>query len=221
VLDGTDGVGKRTQTELLVSRMISEGYEVGMTDFPQYGERSAIMVEDYLAGKYGSADEVGPYVASLFYAADRFAASRMIEEALSTGRHVVSNRYTASNMGHQGGKIKDLEERKKYWRWLMELEFEIMKLPRPTLTIILRVPAEIAQTMALARGRQEYLLKKKPVDIHEAYVEHLKATEEAYLQLPQMFPDDFLLVECHEDNMVLPANEISDRIWKVVKPLLA
>jgi len=29
-----------------------------MADFPQYGERSAMMVEDYLNGNFGTAQEV-------------------------------------------------------------------------------------------------------------------------------------------------------------------
>jgi hypothetical protein len=29
-----------------------------MADFPQYGKRSAVMVEDYLNGDFGTAEEV-------------------------------------------------------------------------------------------------------------------------------------------------------------------
>jgi dTMP kinase len=220
VLDGTDGVGKATQTALLVSRFVKEGYEVGAVEFPQYGSRSAMMVEDYLTGKYGSAEEVGPYVASLFYALDRYAALHVINSALSEGRHVVANRYTASNMGHQGGKIRDVEERKKFWHWLLNLEFEILKLPKPNLTIILHVPAEIAQNMASTRGHQEYLLMKKKLDIHEGTLQHLKETEEAYLMLPKTFPEDFVLVECCENSKMLPPEMINGRVWEIVKEIL-
>jgi len=222
VIDGTDGVGKATQTALLISRMVKEGYPVGAAEFPQYGSRSAVMLEDYLAGKFGTADEVGPYIASLFYALDRYAASPTIHTALAEGRHVISNRYTASNMGHQGGKIKDHGERKKFWHWLLNLEFNILKLPQPAITIILHVPAEIAQSMAHARAEQEYLLKgkEKKTDIHERAINHLKEAEDAYLILPKEFPNDFVLVECGKENQVLPPEAISERIWKVVQKFL-
>ena len=68
VIEGTDGSGKGTQTDLLISRLKNEGFEVEKADFPRYGNKSAGMVEEYLNGKFGSADEVGPYRASIFYA---------------------------------------------------------------------------------------------------------------------------------------------------------
>ncbi|MCK4553870.1 thymidylate kinase, partial [Candidatus Parcubacteria bacterium] len=68
VIDGTDGSGKATQTNLLIDRLKKDGYQVEMADFPQYGAKSAGLVEEYLNGEYGSAKEVGPYRASIFYA---------------------------------------------------------------------------------------------------------------------------------------------------------
>ncbi|MEK7084876.1 MAG: thymidylate kinase, partial [Patescibacteria group bacterium] len=44
MLEGTDGSGKTTQTELLVARLKQEGHRVESISFPQYGERSAAMV---------------------------------------------------------------------------------------------------------------------------------------------------------------------------------
>ena len=80
MVEGTDGSGKGTQTQLLFDRLKQEGYNVEQISFPQYGERSATMVEDYLNGKFGTADEVGPYRASIFYAVDRYAASAKIKK---------------------------------------------------------------------------------------------------------------------------------------------
>jgi thymidylate kinase len=36
VIDGTDGSGKATQTDMLVKRLASEGHDVVMADFPRY-----------------------------------------------------------------------------------------------------------------------------------------------------------------------------------------
>jgi len=88
VIDGTDGSGKATQTELLVNRLKKEGFDVEVADFPQYGERSAVLVEDYLNGKFGSAKDVGPYRASIFFACDRYVASFKIKEWLEEGKIV-------------------------------------------------------------------------------------------------------------------------------------
>src|SRR3990167_7582875 len=93
VIDGTDGSGKATQTNILVKRLKKKGYKVALADFPQYGQRSATLVEDYLNGKFGSAKEVGPYRSSIFFAVDRYAASFQIRAWLHEGYIVISNRY--------------------------------------------------------------------------------------------------------------------------------
>ena len=118
VIDGTDGSGKATQTELLASKLRRSGLDVAIADFPQYNSKSAGLVEEYLSGKYGSPDEVGPYRASIFYAADRYDASFVIREWLKQGKIVISNRYVTANMGHQGGKISNPLEKKHFFDWL-------------------------------------------------------------------------------------------------------
>jgi dTMP kinase len=105
VIDGTDGAGKKTQTDILCEKLKAYGFAVEIADFPQYGHKSAGLVEEYLNGRYGTAEAVGPYAASIFYACDRYDASFKIRKWLAEGKVVVSNRYVAANMGHQGGKI--------------------------------------------------------------------------------------------------------------------
>jgi dTMP kinase len=41
VIDGTDGSGKKTQTEMLANNLKQSGYEVETISFPQYGKKSA------------------------------------------------------------------------------------------------------------------------------------------------------------------------------------
>src|SRR3989338_1857508 len=165
-IEGTDGSGKSIQTELLVKHLKKAGKKVGRIDFPQYGQKSAALIEDYLNGKFGSAKEVGPSRASIFYALDRYAASFKIKNWLSQGRIVVANRYLASNMGHQGGKIKNAKERKKFFDWIYDLEYNIFKIPKPNINFILRVPPKISQQLVDKKSAREYLQGKKR-DIHE------------------------------------------------------
>lgn len=214
MIEGTDGSGKGTQTELLVARFRSEGHNVEEIHFPQYGERSAAMVEDYLNGKFGTADEVGPYRASIFYAVDRYAASSKIQKWLDEGKIVIANRYVGSNMGHQGGKIADLDERKKYFDWNYELEYTLFGIPKPDINIILHVTAEISQQLVDQKAAREYLHGKKR-DIHEDDINHLKKAESAYLQIANMYPE-FELIECVENNAILPKESIHEKIWKTI-----
>lgn len=213
MIEGADGSGKSLQTKLLVKRLREER-SVEQISFPQYGERSAVLVEDYLNGKFGSAHEVGPYRASILYAVDRYAASKKISSWLQDGIIVVANRYVTSNMGHQGGKIKDSEERHKYFAWVYDLEYNIFGIPKPDINIILHVPAEIAQQLVDKKGEREYLHGKKR-DIHEDDLHHLKDAEEAYLQIAKMFPG-FSVVECVVNNSLLTPEIIHEKIWSAI-----
>ena len=123
VICGIDGAGKKTQTNLLLKCLKREGIDSETISFPRYGERSAALVEDFLSGKFGTNDEVGPYRASIFFACDRYVASKNIYEWLYQGKVVVADRYVSANQAHQGCKIKDPEERERYLEWLENLEF--------------------------------------------------------------------------------------------------
>jgi dTMP kinase len=217
VIEGTDGSGKTTQTELLINKLRSENYPVETISFPQYGERSAAMVEDYLNGHFGTADEVGPFAGSILYATDRFAAKKKISAWLRAGKIVVANRYIGSNMGHQGGKITDPNERKKFFDWNYNLEYTIFGIPKPDINLILHMPATIAQALVDKKGEREYLKGKKR-DIHEDDIRHLSNAETAYLDMAEQFTD-FTLLECAPDEQILTPQEIHDKIWSIVGPL--
>jgi dTMP kinase len=215
MIEGTDGSGKGTQTELLVTHLKEAGHAVEEIHFPQYGQPSAAMVELYLNGKFGTADEVGPYRASIFYAVDRYAASAQIKNWLAEGKIVIANRYVGSNLGHQGGKIPDQSERQKYFDWNYDLEYNIFQIPKPTVNIILHVKPEISQKLVDQKAAREYLNGKKR-DIHEDDMNHLKNAESAYLQMAEMFPE-FDLVECVEDENILPKEEIHKKVWNIIE----
>lgn len=219
VIDGTDGSGKTTQTKLLVKRLKKEGYRVRMADFPQYGEKSAALVEEYLNGKYGTAEDVGPYRASIFYAVDRYAASFKIRKWIEKGDIVITNRYVTANMGHQGGKIKNNKERAKYFKWLYDLEYGIFAIPKPDLNLILHVDAAVAQKLVDSKKKRDYIQNGGKRDIHEADLSHLRAAEKVYLEISKSFPG-FSLVECTRNDMIMSRDEIADLVWKRTKKLL-
>ncbi len=215
VIDGTDGSGKATQTKLLLSRMEQEGFPIKTISFPRYGEKSCGAVEEYLSGKYGSAQDVGPQRSSIFYAIDRHDAAPQIRTWLESGNYVIADRYVGANMGHHGSKIHDNEERQKFFDWAMHLEFEIFQIPVPDLNIILHVPTEIALELTKERESKHGLKK----DIHESDPGHLHAAEKAYLDITKRF-DQFQLIKCVEDGKLLSRDAIHEKIWRVVCPLL-
>ncbi len=211
VIDGGDGSGKATQLELLRDRLLAEGYPVEIADFPRYGQKSAGLVEEYLAGNYGQAKDVDAYKSSIFYAVDRYAASFQIKTWLKQGKVVLANRYVSANMAHQGGKISNPLERRVFFNWLDELEYKIFEIPRPDLNIILQVDPEISCQLIKQRGRKE--------DIHEKDLEHLKKAEEVFIEIANSFPD-FRLIRCNKNGWIMEREEISWLVWPLVKNLL-
>ena len=182
VIDGVDGSGKGTHTNMLVERLQNEGHDVLMMDFPRYGMPSARFVEYYLRGEMGTADEVGPYRASVYYAEDRADAAPEIMAALARGAIVLCNRYVSSNMGHQAGKIADPVERERFLLWLKEYEYEVRGIPIPDINILLYVTPEMGQLLVDNKSARAYTQGMKR-DIHEADIEHLRHSSEAYLEV--------------------------------------
>jgi thymidylate kinase/thymidylate synthase ThyX len=218
VIEGTDGSGKGTQFELLTQRLKSEGYDVATFDFPQYESPSSYFVKQYLNGKYGTAEKVGPYTGSIFYALDRFEAKAKIDEAINAGKVVLANRFTGSNMAHQGTKFDSDEERNGYFMWLDAIEFKMLGIPRPDISIVLRVPAETAQKLVDKKAKRSYTDKKR--DIHEADLAHMQKAVKIYDDLCRLFPDEFKSLDCVRNNELMSVDSIHNLVWETLLPLL-
>ena len=111
---GSDASGKATQTKKLYERLIADGYKVRKVEYPNYDSESSALVKMYLRGEFGKkATDVDPYIASTFYAADRYASFKTEwEEFYNNGGIILADRYTTSNMVHQAAKM-DAEDRDK------------------------------------------------------------------------------------------------------------
>jgi len=217
VIDGTDGSGKGTQVERLVKRLESEGYNVAMADFPRYGKKSAVLVEQYLNGQFGTAEEVGPYVASAFYAYDRYAASEEIRQWIEEGTIVISNRYVSANMGHQAGKIKEISEVDTFLMWLEDLEYKKFAIPKPDETILLYMPVEIGQQLVDKKGHREYVGGEKR-DIHESDLNHLTDAASAYLYVAKKY--HWPIIQCAPDNQLRTIEDIHEELYGLVKKII-
>lgn len=218
VIDGIDGAGKKTQTDLLKNRLTRMGRGVAVVDFPRYGEPSAGPVEEYLNGRYGTALEVGPYRASIFYAVDRYAAAPQIKHWLRENQIVLANRYVSSNLCHQGAKINDPEKRREFFAWDENLEYNIFEIPRPDLTIILYLEPSLAQELIDKKSERAYLHGQKR-DIHEADLAHLKAAADCYSVLAKSSPN-YTVINCAPGGKLLTPDQIHEQIWQIISKLL-
>jgi dTMP kinase len=217
VIEGTDGSGKSTQYDKLSQHLTAAGYDVVNIHFPRYEEESSYFVRQYLKGAYGTADEVGPYTGSLFYALDRFEASQQIKQALSDGKIVLCDRYVGSNMAHQGTKFSHPEERRGYFIWLDNLEYEILKIPRPDLNFVLTVPHDVVESRLEEKVRSSSHVTK---DIHEMNMDHIRKSYAVYLDLTELFPKEFQRVDGVRSGKLLEVDAIHSMIWEKVEPML-
>lgn len=220
VIDGTDGSGKGTQTKRLYERLQAEGYQVHLADFPRYGHPAAYSIERYLRGEYGGLKEVSAKRASIFYAIDRHDASFELREKLAQGYIVISNRYVSASKGHQTAKLQDPEEREAFVNWLNDLEYNLLGIPKPDLTLLLHVPADVGYNLIAKKDDRGYLDGKKR-DIHEADPEHLRAAEQAYLEMSKKDSAEiWKLFSCVQEGKLLSIEEIHEQLWQEIQPVL-
>lgn len=212
VIDGSDGSGKGTQTELLIKRLKEEGKEVYKCDFPQYDAFFGKMVGSYLNNEFGDAVKVNPYLASLMYAGDRWSSKEKIENALKMGKIVIANRYVPSSMAHQGCKLEG-EEREKYLVWLDQLEYENYKIPRPDKVIVLFMPADVSQKLVDKKAQRDYTQRKR--DGHESNRNYLEKSALLYKELATQ-NDNWELVECVVNGKLLSIEEINDILYSLI-----
>jgi len=215
VIEGSDGVGKKTQADLLIKMFRRIGKQVVFYDFPQY-EKSFFgqMVAKYLNGEFGDVGDVSPHLISMLYAGDRFEAAEHIRHDLNKGKIVISNRYTQSNMAFQAAKFNTNKEKKEFLEWLEELEFGIFNIPRPDLIIYLYAPFEISQKMVDKKGKRSYTNKTR--DIHERNTKFLKAVEQEYLNLAKS-NHEWRMIVCTSGDKMLSPDEISQKIFAIVE----
>lgn len=218
VLDGIEASVVTDQLTLLVERLRTVGHEVEIFNFPQYDKPSSHFIRQYSGDEYGSSSSISPYTASVFYALDHFDASSSIENALFEGKIVLANRFAGSSMADQGSKFTNLAERRGFFLWEDGFEFQLLGIPRPTLNLFLHVPAEISYDLISKKNARSYA--SKALGEHEGNINHLRSSVEAYEQLCKLFPKDFTMIECAEDNRILDIPTINNLIWGAIKPLL-
>jgi dTMP kinase len=158
VIEGLDGSGKATQSQLLAQRL-----DATRISFPDYESESSSLVKMYLAGEIGGDNA---YAVSTFYAADRYISYvGSWKTQWLAGHTIVADRYTTSNAVHQMVKLP-ADEWDSYLDWLYDYEFVRMGLPKPDVVIYLDMPPDMSRKLMLKRyGGDESLLDKHERDL--------------------------------------------------------
>ncbi len=216
VFEGTDGSGKATQTKKLCERLEKEGVPFREINFPRYGNPFAKPAELYLRGELGrKPEDVNAYAASTLYAVDRFASykqdwGRFYED----GGLVIADRYTTSNAVHQTSKLPE-SEREEYLRWLFDLEYHRLELPKPDLVFYLDMPVEISEQMM----RRREIASGRCADIHEqdeAYLRNCRKSAQKIIR-----ECGWTVIHCVKGGALRTVEEIHEEIYRKVRDLLS
>lgn len=194
-LEGGDGSGKTTQSNLLAQWLEDTGRTVVRTREPG-GSEVGQLIRDIVLHHRG---DIAPRAEALLYAADRaHHVATVVRPALRRGEIVLQDRYLDSSVAYQGaGRVLDATEIRDLSLWAAEDAL-------PDLTILLDLdPAE-------ARTRLDSA--DKPFDRLEAeQAEFHGRVRDAFLDLAAAEPDRFLVLDAAAAPEVI-AEQIRTRV---------
>jgi dTMP kinase len=215
-LEGLDGAGKSTQIKLLENYFTAHSKRLKFMHFPRFDAPFfGDMIAKFLRGDFGNVDNVNPYIVALLFAEDRHDAANTIRNWLEQDYTVIVDRYVYSNIGYQCAKITDKTERQALQKWILNLEYDYFKIPKPDISIFLDVPFKFTEhklNEARNGSDRDYLEGKQ--DIHEANLELQRRVREIYID-QQVTDANFKVVNCnHKNGEMLVPQQISEEIIK-------
>lgn len=175
VLEGVDGAGKSTQVNLLEQYLKQKGKKVIKIHSPNYAYYTGLLVQDMLQGYMGmNPYELNLYAVSSMYSIDRWCDVNQVYRSVFFGDDsyiILLDRYTQSNMIHQGSKlvkkwehdykgeseyVEILEEMLRgYGTWLIDYEYNMLELPRPDKILYLSIPEGESYRRLVNRGARD------------------------------------------------------------------
>ena len=213
--EGIDGTGKSVQMEALRAKLEQRGWKVGVLSFPDYGSFFGGCVGRYLTKKDGvSASDVDQRSMALWFAMDRWAAFRDFD--YRPYDVLLINRYVLSNAVYQSIRDRDVDQ-PDILDFVLELEHEQLKLPRPDLYLILDVDLSAAQDNVTKKGYRDYVGDEK--DEYEKQDAIQLRAREKYLSFGERL-ENVRVIPCMADGALLPIETIAQRVYAAVEAML-
>ena len=181
-LEGIDGVGKSTQSDLLEEFLRSAGREVVRT-FEPGGTELGQEIRHLLLHRKG---DVSPRSEALLYAADRaHHVATKVRPALARGEVVITDRYLDSSVAYQGvGRALRAEDVRSISMFAVEGLL-------PDLTILLDLEASAAAARRNKTGEAPDRLEREKIEFFEA-------VRQAYLDMAASEPNRWLVVDARQ-----------------------
>ncbi len=219
-IEGVDGVGKQTQTELLKEYLVKQGKTVNTVSFPRYGNNMATGVEKYMRGDYSrdSSNHITNKQAAFLYAIDRMDwALEEYNKVKSKFDYIIIDRYTGSNMVHQSKNLlqedgvyneRDILKVAKYYE---NFEYNEINLPKPDIQIFLNMDINLVLESIRNRETNDGL-KDDKLECNENYI--VKSAE-----IANLVADEFRwkTIDCSKHGVRLTRELISSAIIDTLK----
>lgn len=205
VLEGMDGSGTTTQTELLAEWLRQRGCAVTATREPTGGPvgrflRSALRRE--LCDVAQQPTDLDWATMALLFAADRVDhLTRTVLPALERGEIVVSDRYYLSSLLYQS---LTSSQGLAAVPWLLAINSQAR---RPDLTVVLDLPEEVAEKRRALRGGEPELYETTELQ---------RRLSDGYRQAEQLVPLDLV----HHVRAAGSVSEVAGQIAEIVGQFL-
>jgi len=183
-LEGAEGCGKSTQSDLLASYLRGKGVEVVTTREPG-GTPTGEMIRDILQ-HHASGEDIAPGAEVLLFAASRAQhVANVIRPALERGAWVVCDRFVDSSLAYQGGArglgidtVLAANEIALGGMW-------------PEVTFWLELPLDAALARVVARGAHPDRFESEETAFHQR-------VHDAYAELAARFPERIVRLDARK-----------------------
>jgi len=197
-LEGGEGSGKTTVTEIVSNRLSEEGYKIVRTREPGGIEISEQIRNVILDNKNTNMD--GITEALLFAAARRQHVVEKLEPLLKDDNIVISDRFVDSSLVYQG-IVRGVGLDKVY-----DMNKIAMGECIPDLTIVFDLPAEVGQQrISSNKEREVNRLDKEKIDFH-------KKIREGYLTIASMYKDRIKVIDANRTK-----EEVAKDMYDLIK----
>lgn len=209
-IEGTDGSGKGTQSKR-IAEFYSDvcGFNVKLISFPCYDSTFfGSEIGKYLNGEFGELSTINPKFSSLLFALDRFEKAKEIKQYLDQGYIVICDRYVDSNVAYQCSLLETQNERIEMEEWLRCVEYQVLELPKPDVTLFLDVEPVVSRKMVHLKDTRTYTENKE--DLLESSHNLIENSYKAYRKMAKQY--NWIIIACTEKQQMYSSNKISSNI---------
>ena len=134
-----------------------------------------------------------------------------LKQLYENGTVIILDRYTTSSLIYQSALIEDIEQKKKFIDYVIDLEYRKIGIKEPDNVIFLHAPFDLVTKLRNDRKQNKGIAN----NIHERDIKFMKKVYES-----AMFIADYLSwdkVQCNDGDKMRDINDINDEIYNLLK----